>query len=91
MKDVFRTLPGFYHVASPKTDPTIPKGKLRIYSAILTAVDIDANENGNADLDTSFRILAGIAEEDPRFARALLRLGDHVEQNKTHIKHHAAQ
>lgn len=84
METAYRSLPGFYEIKTRETEPCIPQGKIRLCQVVLTAVDIDGTSP--RDAGTSFTILAALAEEDRRFAQALLGIAEHVRQNRKMIE-----
>lgn len=85
MNTAFQTGPGFYAAQSAKVDQSIPPGIVRIYCARLEAYDLPCHGDDPA-LDTTFEILAAKVEKDPRLARALLLLADHVKGNRELIE-----
>lgn len=82
MVTAFSTVPGFYAAVDSRHDSNVPKGKLRIMCARLESYDMDVGNEEEPALDSSFIILASMAEGKPEVARALLSLGRHIEGNR---------
>lgn len=85
MNTAFQTGPGFFAAQTAKVDRTIPLGIIRIYCARLEAYDLP-HHGDDPGLETTFEILAAKVEKDPRLARALLLLADHVNGNRELIE-----
>lgn len=78
MKTILATGPGFFSANTSKSDKSIPDGSIDIMCARLEIYRIQ----GELDDSLQFTLLPAMAEDDPRIARLLLRLGEVVEKNK---------
>lgn len=85
MTTAFQTGPGFFAAATSNKDKTLPPNTMRVYCARVEAYDLPLN-GGEDELDAQFTILASLGENDPRVAGALLKLGVHVDTNKSTLE-----
>lgn len=84
MTTIFQSGPGLYAAETPEGNASVAPGTMRVYCARIEAYDLSASEQ--SDMDTSFHILFAKAENDPRIARALLKLGDTIAVNRTQLE-----
>lgn len=87
MTTAFQTGPGFFAADTSEHDKTLPANTMRVYCARIEAYDLPLHDK--AALDTQFTILAAQGENDPRVAKALLKLGEHIKGNKTTLEEFA--
>lgn len=84
MKTILSSGPGFFAADTWNYDSDVPEKCIRMYLARLEIYDIDTDSE--EDDATSFELLVAKAENNPMIAKALLKLGKSIEDNRENLE-----